>query len=111
MQEIIQSLQAVTGATGFWFYMGGVVSLGMVVGNKFDDKYRGLSKSLTLLSPYVFILFLTTASRLVETGFKQPLGSNAYNSTITLLLVTFFYILGLFIGHVILEEAHKKVKQ
>lgn len=111
MQEIIQSLYTVTSAAGFWFYMGGVVSLGMVIGNRFDESYKGFRKSVFLLSPYVILLILTNASRIAQIGFEKPLDSMAYNGLITIGIITIFYITGLFLGHVILRKAHKEVEK
>lgn len=109
MQEILTSFINVTSATGFWFYMGGVVSMGMVVGNRFDESYKGFKRSIVLLLPYFVMLFFVTSSRVYEVSRIRLLGADAYNSLITLGIVTFFYVLGLFIGHVILLKAKKEV--
>lgn len=109
MQEIITSFINVTNATGFWFYMGGVLSMGMVVGNRFDESYKGFRRSIVVLIPYFVMLFFVTSSRVYEISRIKLLGADAYNSLITLGVVTLFYVLGLFLGHVILLKARKDV--
>ena len=109
--EINQSIILVSSSQYFWWYMGSVISLGMLVGAKFDDGLKGLKRSISVLFPYFFILFITNGSRLVETSWKQPLGATAYNSIVTLLAVTFFYGIGLIFGHLIKKRAVEEAQR
>lgn len=105
MQEITDSLHLVIRSVNFWWYMSTILSLGMVIGAKFDDKLRGFTRSLALIVPYTSILFLTNFSRLYETAQIKPLASTAYNSMWSLTIITVFYVTGLFIGHMIDRKA------
>lgn len=109
MQEILVSIKNVSSASFFWWYMSMIISLGMVVGAKFDNRFRGFIKSIILLAPYTLILLLTNISRLYETSLRKELTSDAYNGTASLFMVTIFYMLGLFIGHMIDKQGKIEV--
>ena len=110
MQELKESLQLVIQSPYFLWYCSLILSLGMVIGAKFDDSFRGFRRSVALITPYFLILIITNGSRMYNTSLAKPLTATAYNSIITLSIITFLYILGLFIGHMIdlkgKEKAH-----
>lgn len=110
MQEINESFYLVTQSVNFWWYMSTILSLGMVIGAKFDHKLRGFTRSLALLVPYTSIIFLTNFSRLYETSQKTHLGATSFNSMWTIIIITAFYIVGLFIGHMIDQKAKHKAQ-
>lgn len=85
--------------------MSTILSLGMVIGAKYDDRFNGFKKSISLIAPYTSIIFLTNLSRMYETSHSKPLTATAYNSMWTLLIITIFYTLGLFVGHMIDRRA------
>lgn len=101
----LESLVSISNASGFWWNMGFIIVFGMIAGVKLDDGLRGFSRSLAVLTPYLFILIFTTALRIHEIGQTQLLGFNAFNGIATILATTFFYVIGLYMGHVIFEKA------
>ncbi len=111
MQEIIQSIVNVTQAQGFYLYVGMIISVGMIAGSKFDNRFAGFKKSVTLILPYAIILLFVNVTRLYETGQTRPITADAYNGSVSLALITIAYISGLFIGHMVVkkgkEQAHK----
>jgi hypothetical protein len=114
MQEVNQSLLLVINSVNFWWYMSTILSLGMVIGAKYDDRFAGFRKSLSIITPYTMIIFLTNASRMYETSHTKPLTATAYNSLWSLVIITIFYVVGLFIGHMIDQKAkikaHEEIK-
>lgn len=104
MQEIWQSINIVTSSPGFFWYVGTIISIGMLAGSKYDNKFTGFIKSLSLILPYTFVLLLTTFSRLYQTYLIKPLSSDAFNGSITLIIITLAYILGLFMGHMAVKK-------
>ena len=111
MQEINDSLYLVIQSQYFWWYMSTILSLGMVIGAKYDDRFAGFKKSLSLILPYTSIIFLTNISRMYERSQSQPLTATAYNSLWSLIIITLFYVLGLFIGHMIDRKAKQSAKE
>lgn len=110
-QEIMQSLQIVTSASGFFWYVGTIIAVGMIAGAKLDHNFSGLRKSLFLILPYAAILFFTTSSRLYQTALVRTLNADAYNGLMTLVLITIAYVIGLFIGHVIVSNGTEQAKK
>ena len=108
MQEIIQSLYLVIDGNAFFINMGIIISVGMFSGVKLNDSLAGFNRSLVIIFPYSALLFLTNLSRIAVLTDKTP---NAYNSTWTILLTTFAYVVGLYIGHVIFCRAKKEVQE
>jgi hypothetical protein len=111
MQEVNDSLFLVVGSQYFWWYMGGILSTGLIIGVKYDDQFRGFRKSLSIIAPYTSIIFLTNMSRMYETSQTKALTATAYNSMWSLLIITIFYVLGLFIGHMIDQRAKVKAHE
>lgn len=90
--------------------MGLVVTFGMVVGAHLDDGLRGFKRSMTIIFPFIVMVLVTTLSRLYSVSLITPITSQAYNGTVTFVLSSLMYILGLFGGHSITMRA-KKVAQ
>lgn len=108
MQEIQQSIIAVTNSQGFYFWVGIVISVGMLAGSRFDNKLAGFARSMAIIAPYGLILFLTNATRLYETSLKKTLSADAYNSSVTLFIITGAYIVGLFLGHMAVKKGKEQ---
>lgn len=114
-KEIITSLSLVTSSPLFYYYVSTIFAFGMVIGAKYNHKFNGFKQSMTLLAPYTLIIFTTTISRIYETSTRTTVTANAYNSLVTLVLITIIYVLGLFIGHMLdlkgKEVAHKEHRE
>lgn len=105
MNDISESLQQVTQSPNFWFYMGLIVSLGMVIGAKLNEGLTGLKRSLLILIPFVLLLTLTNLSRVYYYSLQYGMGAQSYNNTIALALTATAYCSGLVLGHLIVAHA------
>lgn len=107
----LDSISMVTTSPNFFFYMGLVVSFGMIVGGKLNEGMDGLKKSVIVLLPFGFVMLLTTSSRLFYTSSLSsfPLSANAYNGLFTLVFTSLFYLIGLVLGHTIVSSTIRKI--
>lgn len=107
----MDSVYLVIRSPHFFFYMGLVVSFGMIVGGRLNEGMAGLKKSMFVLIPFGFVLFMTTSSRIFFTSnlYPIPLSANAYNGIFTLLFTGIFYFIGLLLGHTVVSNTVKKI--
>lgn len=103
--RVIESFFEVTTGTGFWFNMGLIITVGMIAGFKFNESLIGLKRSLAILLPFSLSLVSVNAFRIFGYSQSADLGANAYNGTISVILTTVFYMIGLFFGHVLFKKA------
>lgn len=107
MQEVQQSIQQVISSPGFFWWVGVIISIGMLAGAKFDNRIQGFVKSIILIFPYSLVLLLTTLNRLYIISYDKPLNADAYNGIVTLVIITLAYIVGLFLGHMAVKKGHE----
>ncbi len=94
-------LAYVTGAPLFWLAMGMTSATGVFIGAIiYNGDIPMFKKGLVTVLCYTFFLLLTTTTRVasgrtVETIFSHP---NATAGIITIVFITFFYLLGMCIG-------------
>lgn len=109
IEPYVDSTYLVIDSPYFWLYIGLIISFGMVFGGRLNEGMNGFRKSMMILLPFSLMLFVIMASRLFYTATIFPLGANAYNNVITLIITTFFYTLGLFMGHMVVSRTIKKI--
>lgn len=88
-------------ADNFWLGMGLTVSVGMLIGGTFyNGDLTKAGKGIAMLFSYILLLTFFTYSRVAEVGrtigFSRP--EQAYAGMVTTLVVSFFYLLGIYIG-------------
>lgn len=110
MNEVIKSIQVVSSSPYFFFYMGLIITFGMIIGVHLDDGVRGFKRSLTIIMPFLIMTVITTLSRIYSISHDVVISFQAYNGTVSFLISSFFYIIGLFIGHSITYKATKAAK-
>ena len=111
---MIEAISYVTNANLFWLSMGMTASIGIFVGALiYNGDITMFKKGILTMSFYIFFLLLTTTARITDgrsltTILNHP---NATAGLITIIFITFFYMLGMCIGVIILNSAlHKKGK-
>lgn len=111
MQIIADSVHIVTSATGFWFFTGCIISLGMIVGAKLNEGGTGLKRSLTILLPFLLILFSTNLSRVFDYARINGFGGQSFTNTLSLIFIALAYIVGLGVGHIFISHILKPYRK
>lgn len=111
MQILLDSVHIVTSATGFWFFTGCIISLGMIVGAKLNEGGTGLKRSITILLPFIIILFSTNLSRVFDYARINGFGGQSFTNTFSLIFVALAYVVGLGIGHVFIGHILKPYRK
>lgn len=101
MTDIVNSIVYVVSVPYFWLTMGMVTSVSMFFGALiFDGDRSAAGKSLISTLVYTFFLFFVQVTRIIKAvgveNIRNP--SQAYASTVTLLFVTAFWVLGVMLG-------------
>lgn len=109
--HVTDSIIQVTSSQNFWLYIGLIIAFGMIVGGKLNDGFNGFKKSLVIIFPFIFVLFITNASRVYYYSLSFGLGAQSYNNTISLLITSLSYFIGLFIGHLIVSSAVRTIAE
>lgn len=81
----------------------------MYIGTRLDDGLNGFKRSMAIILPFIAILVIVNVSRIYQTSFTATLTANAYNGTVSAIITSLFYIVGLFIGHMISYKAKQEV--
>lgn len=111
MQILLDSVHIVTSATGFWFFTGCVISFGMIVGAKLNEGGTGLRRSLTILLPFMLILFSTNLSRVFDYARVNGFGGQSFTNTVSLIFIALAYIVGLGVGHMFISHVLKPYRK
>lgn len=111
MQILLDSVHIVTSATGFWFFTGCIISFGMIVGAKLNEGGTGLRRSLTILLPFMLILFSTNLSRVFDYARVNGFGGQSFTNTVSLIFIALAYIVGLFVGHIFISHILKPYRK
>ena len=111
MGEVIQY---VTSAPYFWHTMGATTASTVFLGAMlYNGDLRRLSRGLIALLPYTALLIATNIIRISDKLEQTSGASNhvtAWAGTVTILYLTFFYVLGLLIGVVTTGSVHTNNK-
>lgn len=111
MQIFADSVHIVTTATGFWFFTGCIISFGMIVGAKLNEGGTGLKRSLTILLPFLLILFSTNLTRVFDYARINGFGGQSFTNTVSLIFIALAYIVGLFVGHIFISHILKPYRK
>lgn len=111
MQILLDSVHIVTTATGFWFFTGCIISFGMIVGAKLNEGGTGLRRSLTILLPFMLILFSTNLSRVFDYALVNGFGGQSFTNTVSLIFIALAYIVGLGVGHIFISHILKPYRK
>lgn len=108
-----EALQYVTSAPAFWHTMGVITATAIVVGAIIHNgDLKSLGKIILTLLTYGAFIFSVDAVRiykvLTDSGITNH--AQAYAGLITILFVTFFYLLGIAIGVITVKKAHLSIK-
>lgn len=111
MEAIVGSFSYVVNANFFWGSMGFTVATAMFMGAMiYDGHMKQLSKGVVTIISYMGLLVLTTGSRILplfESGtLSLERQTMALAGISTIVIVTFFWAIGLFIGVTILKKKH-----
>lgn len=100
--EIIgKMIMYVVNSPGFWGSMGFTTATSMLVGALlYDGRLEDFKKGVVTIGTYAFFILLTMTSRIApQLQQLQPDKIHiAFGGTVTVLIVTVFYILGLGLG-------------
>ena len=109
MSEVIQY---VTSAPYFWHTMGATTASAVFLGAMlYNGDLRKLTKGLIAILPYTALLTATNLIRITDYLATDPGPHNltaAWAGTMTIIYLTFFYILGLLFGVITTGLAHKR---
>lgn len=111
MQILMESVKIVTSATGFWFFTGCIISLGMIVGAKLNEGGTGLRRSATILFPFIIILLSTNLTRVFDYARINGFGGQSFTNTFSLIFIAVAYVIGLGIGHVFISHVLKPYRK
>ncbi len=104
---LYQSLLYITADPFFWPSMSFTTLIGIFVGSVvYDGDMEQIRKALITLSSYCFMLFTITATRVIPTIPYAVHAERSFAGIVTIVLVTIFYILGMFLGVYITRKAH-----
>jgi hypothetical protein len=104
-----QSFINVTNGSNFWFWLGTGIASGAVVGGIFNQGLSGLRRSIFTISPLALLVTAATGDSVYAIHLLTPVGPNAFNSAIRLIILTCGYIFGLWYGHLIVSKAVRQV--
>lgn len=107
MQEIIESLEVVVTTGGFLYNMSMIIVVGIIAGVKLNEYLVGFKRSLVILIPFIVVLLFSNTTRIMQIAQTTEIGHNAYNGSITIILTSICYMLGLFLGHVTFHKAKR----
>ena len=111
MQILLDSIHIVTSGTGFWFFTGCIISFGMIVGAKLNEGGTGLRRSITILLPFIIILFSTNLSRVFDYARVNGFGGQSFTNTFSLIFVALAYVVGLGVGHMFISHVLKPYRK
>ena len=107
MQTIIESLNYVLTAPYFWESMSLLTASGIFIGSVvYNGDYERLKRGLITLLPLISFWLMATISRINSVEIANHY--QAYAGTITILLVTIFYFIGMLMGVFITRHIHRK---
>jgi hypothetical protein len=105
MQEIIDSVVWVTTGGNFWVWSSTIFIFGTFLGWRQNNGMNGFKRSFIILFPLFLVYFFSSANRIYEYSLDYGLGPQSFNNLVSISIITFLYIGGLFIGHNIKEKA------
>jgi hypothetical protein len=115
MPEVLIILQYVMGAAFFWPSMGVTTAIAMLIGaTLYDGELAQVNKAIVSITSYAIMLLITIIARINETtatGVAQEHLPMVYAGVTTVFLITFFWVLGLFFGVLLLKYKNRNKKK
>ena len=105
---MMDSFQYISSANYFWHSMAMTTACSIFLGSfLYNGDHRTLAKGILTLLPYIALLITTTVLRI--NGLPEINNHvQVYAGLCTIVSLTIFYMLGLFLGVTITKLAHKK---
>lgn len=103
MNDILISFQVVWQAPYYLLFLSSVITIGMLIGGKYDNGFKGFKQSINIITPLILIIFFSNLSRIYTTN--SSISSNAFNGSANMIIMTASYFIGLFIGHIVSIKA------
>ena len=110
MNTIYQTLLYVTSQHYFWPSMAFTVMIGIYIGAVvYDGVLREVKKLCLSLFVYMSLLLIVNLTRVIPqtVGKDLPKLVSGYSQSVTIVLVTVFYFLGMYLGVRMVNKAHK----
>ena len=112
MEIILETFKYIQRGPYFWGSMGFIVASAMLIGTMvFGSDHKQIYKFLLGMATYILMLTFVNLTRAYQSILPDfPLTSivKVYASSLTTIIVTFFWVLGLFLGLAI--DKYKKFK-
>jgi hypothetical protein len=92
--------------------MGFTTLIGIFIGSViYDGDMDQIKKALIALSSYCLMLVVSTLTRVLpQIPIVEPIKTyQLFAGVTTILIVTFFYLLGMFLGVIITKKAHEEI--
>jgi len=103
----LQIFEYVTSGNYFWLNMGFATATAMFIGAViYKDNLRLMYKGIITVLVYIFFLFSTIINRLA--GLQNIDFIRGYASIVTIFLLSFFYLIGIIGGALIISKTIKK---
>lgn len=109
-QDLFEVIKYVTNAPMFWGSMGFTTAIAMFIGALvYDGELEQASKGVFSVVSYVIMLLWVMISRVLSSlntvGLNEP--AKAWAGTLTILLITIFWLIGILLGVLILRTKYK----
>lgn len=110
MEYIVEAFKYITSDPYFCLSMGLTTSIGMFVGAViYDGLLRDVKKAVIVLISYAFLLGATTLARVLPKIPNEVVNVNQpFAGVETIIIITIFYILGMWFGVKLVNKAGKK---
>ncbi len=113
MELFLSSLKYITSDNFFWGSMAMVSIIGAFIGAViYDGVLREVKKAIVVILAYAFLIITITSERVIPQLDRITSESlyMPFAGIETILIVTIFYSLGMFLGVYLTKKAHKKGK-
>lgn len=92
-----ETIEYISLAPYFWASMGSTFSTGMVIGALlYNGDLKRVQKAILSISCYIGFVLFTTLARLSSLSINSAVMANA--QIVTILVVSFFYVIGMYFG-------------
>lgn len=107
----LQSIQDVFRVTGYFEIIAMVlIPMGLITGAFYNNGFKGVRQSFILFLPSIFTFLLTTINRIQFLSSEGAIiGSSAYNAIVSFVVIQFFYLISLAIGHTIVSRTVRSI--
>lgn len=110
MDHLFQSIQYVINGHMFWGSMGFTTASAMFIGGMIytSRETDAMRKGLITVLSYGFFLFYTSFARIYPRIANGEIYIKSFASSLTIIFVTLFYVVGLMLGHFIITRNGKR---